>query len=108
VLLVGYQAEGTRGRSLLNGAKTLRMHGAEIRVRARAGVTLSGLSGHAGQDELLRWYGSNASHPADVFVTHGEPKQAAVFAEALRRAGAPRVRVPAMDEAHDFPDASPV
>lgn len=97
LLVVGYQAQGTRGRALLDGARTLRMHGTDVAVRART-VMLSGLSGHAGQDELLRWYRSNGTHPADVFVTHGEPGPAEALARELRRAGAPNVRVPAMFE----------
>ncbi|MFN8178818.1 MAG: MBL fold metallo-hydrolase [bacterium] len=101
VLLVGYQADGTRGRALASGAKTLRMHGRDVPVRARS-VTLSGMSGHAGKDELLRWYRSGEWHPQQIFVTHGEPGPAAALAGDLRGEGAPRVTVPALDEVHDI------
>jgi metallo-beta-lactamase family protein len=101
VLLVGYQAEGTRGRALLGGAKILRMHGRDVPVHARA-LAISGLSGHAGQDELLRWYGSSRTHPSQVFVTHGEREAAHALAGELRRAGAPRVHVPALSEVREL------
>jgi metallo-beta-lactamase family protein len=100
VLLVGYQAEGTRGRALASGAKTLRIHGRDVPVRARS-VTISGMSGHAGKDELLRWYRSGEWHPEQIFVTHGEPGPAAALAADLRGEGAPRVTVPALDDVHD-------
>ena len=54
VALVGYQAEGTRGQRLLNGEKTLRMHGMEIPVRAEI-FDVHGLSAHADQEELVEW-----------------------------------------------------
>jgi metallo-beta-lactamase family protein len=54
VLLVGYQAQGTRGRRLQEGAATVRIHGGEIPVRARV-TSLSVLSAHADQQEILRW-----------------------------------------------------
>ncbi len=95
VLLPGFQAEGTRGRALLQGAKILRMHGREIPVRAKA-VHISGLSGHAGADELVRWYRTEPSPPAATFVTHGEPTPAAALADTLRREGARHVTVPAL------------
>jgi len=72
VLLVGYQAAGTRGRALLEGARSLKIHGDEIPVAARC-VALHGLSGHGDASELLRWLRSGPSLPRAVFVTHGEP-----------------------------------
>lgn len=101
VLLPGFQAEGTRGRALLHGAKILRMHGREIPVRART-IAISGLSGHAGADELLRWYRSDSSRPAMTFVTHGEPGPAAALAATLRQEGAPDVRVPSLGDEVDL------
>jgi metallo-beta-lactamase family protein len=97
VLLPGFQAEGTRGRALLQGAKILRMHGREIPVRAKT-VAISGLSGHAGADELVRWYRTGPSAPAATFVTHGEPGPAAALADALKREGARNVRIPSLGQ----------
>ncbi len=80
VLLVGYQAAGTRGRSLVDGADELKIHGAYVRVRARV-VQVQGLSAHADYAELLDWFGASAIAPRRAFVVHGEPSAA----DALRR-----------------------
>jgi metallo-beta-lactamase family protein len=82
ILLVGYQAEGTRGRLLLEGARTLKVHGRPVDVKARF-VALHGLSGHADADELMRWVRSGGLKPRAVFVTHGEPAAAAALARRL-------------------------
>lgn len=71
VLLVGYQAEGTRGRMLQEGAKTVRIFGEEIPVRAEV-VEISQLSAHAGQSELLRWLSGFSAPPRQTFLVHGE------------------------------------
>lgn len=104
VCIVGYQAAGTRGRALLEGARTLRMHGRDVPVRART-LVLNGLSGHADADELLRWYESDPSRPARTFVTHGEPEAAEALARRLIDAGAPDVRVPELDQTFDLEPA---
>jgi len=80
VLFVGHQAVGTRGRSLLDGAEELKMHGQYVRVRARISQ-LQGLSAHADYAELVDWLKASAIAPKRVFVTHGEP----AAADALRR-----------------------
>lgn len=87
VLLVGYQAEGTRGRALLEGAKTLRMYGQDVPVRAEV-VELKQLSAHAGRSELLRWLRGFTAAPRQVFLVHGEPPAL----EALRQAVADQFR----------------
>jgi metallo-beta-lactamase family protein len=97
VCLAGFQAEGTRGRALLDGAKTLRMHGEDVPVRAEV-VNLSGFSGHADVGELMRWYRTEAKRPRGTFVTHGEPEAAAALAKRLEAAGAGAVRVPELGE----------
>jgi len=81
VLLVGFQAEGTRGRSLQDGAKTLRMFGEEVPVEARV-MTINGLSAHADQQETLRWLSGFTRPPDQTYLVHGEPPEA----EALRGA----------------------
>jgi metallo-beta-lactamase family protein len=81
VLLVGYQAEGTGGRALQDGAKFLRIHGQEVPVRAEV-VTLGQLSAHAGKSELLRWLSGFQAPPRQTFLVHGEP----VALEALKAA----------------------
>jgi len=82
ILLGGFMAAGTRGRALQDGARSIRMHGQDIPVRA-AIEQLSGLSGHAGHDELLRWL-APLEQPRRVFITHGELTSATDFANELR------------------------
>jgi metallo-beta-lactamase family protein len=82
VLLVGFQAAGTRGRSLLEGAKELRIHGREVKVRARV-HSLDGLSAHADQGELLQWLAGFDKHPRTTYLVHGEPNSAATLKEKI-------------------------
>ena len=82
VLLVGFQAAGTRGRLLQDGAKTLRMHGQEVPVRARI-ETLDGLSAHADQNEILRWLRGFRTPPRQTYVVHGEPNASQTLANSI-------------------------
>jgi len=72
VLLVGYQAEGTGGRAMQDGAKFLRIFGQQVPVRAEI-VTIGQLSAHAGKSELLRWLSGFQAAPKQTFLVHGEP-----------------------------------
>ena len=83
VLFVGYQAEGTRGRLLLNGAEHVRIHGQQVPVRARI-VSVDALSAHADRDELLRWLKDFTVPPRQTFVIHGEPEASHALAETLK------------------------
>ena len=83
VLLPGYQAAGTRGRSLQDGARTLRMHGQDVLVRARIEI-LDGLSAHADRDDILLWLGGFTRPPRLTYVVHGEPQAARSLAETIR------------------------
>jgi metallo-beta-lactamase family protein len=74
VALVGFQAAGTRGRSLLDGASTVKIHGEEVRVRAEI-CDLTGFSVHADTSELVDWVATAEGHPR-VLVVHGEPEAA--------------------------------
>ena len=82
VIFVGYQAGGTRGRALLNGARTVAIHGERIPVRAEI-TSLHGLSAHADQDELLRWCRELEGTPGRVFLNHGEDPARKALAAAL-------------------------
>jgi metallo-beta-lactamase family protein len=84
LVLVGYQAAGTRGRALLEGARTIRMHGQNIPVHCRF-LAVDGLSAHADADELVRWLHSEKMLPTSVFITHGEPEAAATLAQTIRQ-----------------------
>lgn len=71
VLLVGYQAEGTRGRLLLDGVNEIKMHGQFVPVRAEI-ACISGLSAHGDQSDLMRWLATFRSSPQKTFLVHGE------------------------------------
>jgi metallo-beta-lactamase family protein len=83
IVLAGYQAEGTRGRSLQRGARFLRIHGQDVAVRAEV-VEVPGLSAHADRDELVRWL-KELPPPGRTFVVHGEPEAATAFARSLEQ-----------------------
>ncbi|HEV2386218.1 MAG TPA: MBL fold metallo-hydrolase [Candidatus Acidoferrales bacterium] len=72
VMLVGYQAEGTPGRALLEHARSLRLHGEEVPVRAEI-VDLAQFSAHADRNEMARWLGNFQAAPRQMFLVHGEP-----------------------------------
>jgi metallo-beta-lactamase family protein len=73
VLIVGYQGHGSLGRMLVDGKPSVKIFGETIPVRASV-HTFGGLSGHAGQSDLVRWIGSIAPSKPHVFLTHGEAR----------------------------------
>lgn len=79
MLLVGFQALGTRGRLLQDGATSVSIHGDTVQVRAQV-VSLDGLSAHGDRSDLLRWLGGFQRPPKKTFIVHGEP----AASEALR------------------------
>lgn len=84
VLLAGFQAEGTRGRSLAEGAKTVRIHGEDVPVKAEI-IQLHQFSGHADRSELLRWLSALAdAPPRQTYLVHGEPQAANALQAAIR------------------------
>ena len=94
LLLVGYQAEGTRGRDLQNGRTEIKMFGELVPVRCQV-KHLDGFSAHADRSELLRWLGQFQTPPKRTFVVHGEPAPAEVLAKTLRESRDwPNVEVP--------------
>jgi metallo-beta-lactamase family protein len=82
ILLVGYQAEGSGGRLLLEGAKYLRLYHEQIPVRAEI-VEVGQLSAHAGRSELLRWLSGIQVKPRQTFLVHGEPTALDSFRTAI-------------------------
>ena len=82
ILLPGFQAPGTRGARLAEGARTLKMHGQQVPVRAEV-VQLGLLSAHADRDDLVRWVGAAAREPRRVFIVHGEPEASDELRSAL-------------------------
>ena len=87
VLIVGFQAQGTLGRRLVDGARHVRLWGETLRVAARI-HTVGGLSAHAGQSGLLNWYRNFEHHPR-VALVHGEPEPMDALASRLRQGRAP-------------------
>jgi metallo-beta-lactamase family protein len=99
VLFVGYQAQGTLGRRLQEGAKKVRIFGLEHEVWAQV-ETAHTFSAHADKDDLLWFMKSLAPRPRNIFLVHGEPDDAAKLKETLRSEGFDRVTIPAYrDEA---------
>jgi metallo-beta-lactamase family protein len=94
VLLVGYQAIGTRGRALEEGARSVRIFGADVPVRAHV-ETVPRLSAHADADGLLRWLRTASRPPRRLFVVHGEPGPAAALAGRVTGELGWKVSVPA-------------
>ncbi|MEO8377982.1 MAG: MBL fold metallo-hydrolase, partial [Candidatus Sumerlaeota bacterium] len=83
VLIVGYQGHGTLGRQIVDGAKEVRIYGEKIAVKATV-RSLGGFSAHAGQSQLLDWYGAVAQHNPKVYLTHGEDVPRQILQEKLR------------------------
>ncbi|MFN8390414.1 MAG: MBL fold metallo-hydrolase [Bdellovibrionota bacterium] len=82
-IFVGYQAEETRGRLMLDGAPSIRIFGANVPVRAKI-EELSGMSAHGDRNELIRWVKSCHGTPRFTKITHGEPDASAAFCTLLK------------------------
>ena len=83
VLFVGYQSEGTLGRTILEGAEEVRLFGETVQINARI-ETLEGISSHADRDMLLDWIAGFAERPKTVFVNHGNDTVCDAFAAEVR------------------------
>ncbi|MBT8446348.1 MAG: MBL fold metallo-hydrolase [Gammaproteobacteria bacterium] len=101
VMLVGYQAAGTRGRKMMEGGKTIKIHGEEVPVRAEF-IPLGGLSAHADRDELLRWVRSGINTPHTIFVTHGEEDSQEAFAKLLQKELKCKTHTPELDDWYEL------
>ncbi len=93
LLFSGYQAAGTRGRKLLEGASEVKMHGQWVPVRAEV-LELPSLSAHADSDELMRWLSGFRNAPQQVFIVHGEPDASEALRERIMRELEWRANVP--------------
>jgi metallo-beta-lactamase family protein len=82
ILLAGFQAEGTRGRALEDGARSVIIHGREVPVRA-AVKKIQGLSAHGDQAEILRWLSGFNRPPAMCYLVHGEPSASEALAKKI-------------------------
>jgi metallo-beta-lactamase family protein len=84
ILLTGYQAGGTRGAALAAGARTLRIHGADVPVNAEV-IQLHSMSAHADAKQLVAWIGKAPNPPQKVFLTHGEPPACDALRQRIER-----------------------
>jgi metallo-beta-lactamase family protein len=96
LMIAGYQAQGTLGRALLEGAKVVRIHKGEVPVLAEI-TELKGMSGHADATELLRWL-SEVKAPRRVFLTHGEEEAALPLAARIAKERGFETHVPEIGE----------
>ena len=97
ILFVGYQARGTLGREILEGADEVRIFGKMHKVRARV-RRISGFSGHADRSELMRWFSAMAKPPKAVILNHGEPAAMDALGERLAEQTGVRVLMPEYQE----------
>ena len=79
ILFAGFQAGGTRGQVMVNGATSVKIHGHKIPIRAEVS-NLDMLSAHGDCDDIMRWLGNFKQPPKRTFITHGEP----IASDALR------------------------
>jgi metallo-beta-lactamase family protein len=100
VIIVGYQAYGSLGRKLVDGAETVRIHGMTISVKAQI-HTVGGLSAHGDQDDLARWY-ECMQNRLPIYLVHGENDSREAFAEYLAGRNGADVRIPSPGDTLDL------
>ena len=101
ILFVGYQAEGTLGRAIVDGAEEVRLFGEPVQINAEI-CKLSGISGHADNEGLLRWMQSFEPKPRHVFVNHGADDTCERYVERLRNELILDVHAPYSGEVYDL------
>jgi metallo-beta-lactamase family protein len=84
ILFMGFQANGTRGQLLKDGAKEIKIHGEMVPVRARI-RSIEAFSAHADRTEIIRWLKQFKKPPRQTFIVHGEPDAAAALGELIRQ-----------------------
>ena len=92
-LIAGFQAEGTRGRNLLEGKPTIKIYGEEVPVKCKV-EHMASMSGHADREELFQWMSNFKEKPKLTFCTHGEGERLIRYAEAIRQKFGWNVSVP--------------
>lgn len=97
VLIIGYQAHGTRGRTLLEGGTEVKIHGQMIPVEAKV-ESIMGFSGHADYNEILAWLMGFNRPPEKTFIVHGEPEAAASLAEKIKSTFGWDTMIPSLGE----------
>jgi len=101
VLFIGFQAAGTRGRTLLEGKPTVKIHGQQIPIRAKI-ENISGFSAHADYNEILAWLMGFNRPPLKTFIVHGEPEAAEALSEKIKRKFGWDVIIPKFKESFEI------
>jgi metallo-beta-lactamase family protein len=102
ILLAGYQAAGTRGRALAEGARELKIHGRLVDIRAEV-ADVPALSAHADANEILRWLSGFERAPTNTFIVHGESEAAEGLEQRIMRQLGWQCVIPSMNEHHLLP-----
>jgi metallo-beta-lactamase family protein len=106
IVFAGFQAAGTLGRRIVDGAQTVRLFGEDYPVRARV-FTIGGLSAHAGRSALLGWLAHFRKPPRDTWVVHGEPLPAYSLRDAINQKPGWRAEVPRAGQVVSLSEGSP-
>jgi metallo-beta-lactamase family protein len=101
ILFTGYQAEGTRGRGIIEGEPSVKIYGEHVQVRAKVEM-ISGFSGHADYNEIMAWLMGFNKPPEKTFVVHGETESSQALAEKIRKQFGWEVVVPGLGEGFDL------
>ncbi len=101
VLFVGYQAAGTRGRTILDGRESVKIHGNQVPIHAHI-ESISGFSGHADYNEILAWLLGFNRAPKQTFLVHGEPEASAALAEKIHEQFGWNVTVPEFGQSFEL------
>jgi metallo-beta-lactamase family protein len=103
ILLVGFQAEGTRGRALLEGAKEIKLYGKMFPVKARI-ENIEGLSSHADQDGLIDWLSILSSTPGKIFIVHGEHDSSVALKDKIKEIYDWNAAIPKLNQVSEVND----
>ncbi len=101
ILIVGYQAEGTRGRALLDGAQEIKLYGKYYPVKAKI-ENIDGLSSHADQNGLIDWLSKLKSSPTEIFIVHGEHDASVGLKEKIKEVYGWNAAIPKLDQCVTF------
>ena len=101
ILFVGYQAEGTRGRAILEGKPEIKIHGRNIPVNAKI-ENITGYSGHADYNEILAWLMGFNKAPEKTFIVHGEPEASSAMKEKIEQKFGWNVEVPEFGQSFEL------